>query len=209
MALTLLPTQRRAWYWSALVGPGRPLVTLSDLHVPFGTRTLEIRSEGLWADHICEEPMRRWTIGNEAFAVALDDPESALGDARGTLTPFGVDLEWEATADPELIGSGDGYEIAAVVHGEVLVADERLDITADGRWWHRWGHHSWAPTGDFARRPHGGTTEGCRRAPIRIETDDEVLALEHDLTPDRWRSWLRPLFPPDDGDRTRRPPATS
>jgi hypothetical protein len=184
-------------------------VTLSDLHVPFGARTLEIRSEGLWADHICEEPMRRWTIGNEAFAVALDDPEVALGDARGTLTPFGVDLEWEAIADPDIVGAGDGYEIAAVVHGEVLVASERLDITADGRWWHRWGHHSWAPTDGSSGRPHGHNTEGRRRAPIRVETDDEVLALELSLGPDRWLSSLRPLYPLDDGDRTRRPPATS
>jgi len=204
---TLLPYQRRAWYWSAVVGPRRPLVTLSDLEVPFGSRSLEIRSEGLWADHICEEPLQRWTIGNEAFAVALDDPDIALGDGRGTVTPLGFDLEWEARAQPELLTSGNGYQIDAEVHGEVLVGAERCPIDGSGRWWHSWGLHSWQAC-VAATATADSLSREWLRVPVRIESDDAVVALEHQLGPDGWRSSLRPLFRLDDGDRTRRPPAT-
>ena len=68
---------------------------------------LDLRGSGLWLS-LVDEGDGRWTIGLEAFALAVDDPD----DDRGDLVPLGLDVEWE-----------DG-----VVHGEVLVGDERRQI---------------------------------------------------------------------------------
>ena len=53
--LGLYPGLGAAWYWACVVGPGRPLVTVIDHDVPHPAgRSLEIRTEGLWADHTVE-----------------------------------------------------------------------------------------------------------------------------------------------------------
>ena len=78
---------------------------------------------------MCETPLEHWTVANEAFSVALDDPDEALGAQRGVLVPLGFDLEWEAAADP--VELPDGYSIDATVSGEILIADENLSIDLD------------------------------------------------------------------------------
>ena len=77
---------------------------------------MEIRASGLWADAIEEEPGQRWTIGLEAFALAVDHPD----DVVGRRVPLGFDLEWERTGP-----DADG-RTPAQVHGEVLVEDDEL-----------------------------------------------------------------------------------
>ena len=89
-----------AWYWACLVGEGRPLVTVIDHEVALPKApSLEIRADGLWADHIVETPFDHMTLGCEAFAVAVDDPAEVYGDLRGDRVPFGFDLEWETDRD--------------------------------------------------------------------------------------------------------------
>ena len=97
---------------------------------------------------------------NEAFSVALDDPDEALGAQRGVLVPLGIDLEWESAADP--VEGPDGYSIEATVSGEILIADGSLGIDAIGRWRHEWGRSGVAgaarpcaarPAGPAAHRP--------------------------------------------------------
>jgi hypothetical protein len=102
---------------------------------------LELRSQGLWADHTCETPQEHWTIGLEAFAVALDDPDEALRSERGDLVALGFDLEWEAEQAPE--GGADGYGQACGVYGEVLIGTERLQVEAHGHRRHQWGRSLW------------------------------------------------------------------
>ena len=63
----------------------------------------EIRASGLWADAIEEERGQRWTIGLEAFALAVDDPD----DTVGRRVPIGFDLEWERSG-PDLDGRTPG-----------------------------------------------------------------------------------------------------
>ena len=58
-----------------------------------------VKGEGLWAEHHCVAPMEQWSVGNEAYASALDDPDDALGRAYGDPTPIAFDLEWYATGD--------------------------------------------------------------------------------------------------------------
>ena len=59
-----------------MVGPDRALVTVIDNAVPFPTNyeSLELRTDGLWADHHVETPLEHFSLGLEAFGVALDDP---------------------------------------------------------------------------------------------------------------------------------------
>lgn len=76
----------------------------------------DLRAEGLWLA-LTEESAGHWSIGLEAFGLALDDPD----DAFGIPTPLGLDLEWEDDPSPT----------ACRVTGEVLVADRRIEL--DGR----------------------------------------------------------------------------
>jgi hypothetical protein len=118
----------------SLSRPGHDLVVLTEPDAPLPRAGLEIRASGLWADAIEEEPGDRWTIGLEAFALAVDRPE----DRVGRRVPLGFDLEWER-AGPDAAG-----QTPARVHGEVLVEADTLAVDAPG-WWASWGdgqtHH--------------------------------------------------------------------
>jgi hypothetical protein len=143
--LELRPHQRRCWYWAWVIGAGRQPVLVVDDDVPLPrNRSLEIRTEGLWADHTVEVPFDHVTLGCEAFALRLDHPDDALAaNPVGDRVPFGLDLEWETHG--RLTPRGDaGYVLPCRVHGEVLVADERLDLDATGHRLHAWGLSAWA-----------------------------------------------------------------
>jgi hypothetical protein len=187
---TVLPAQRRCWYWSAVVRSGERLISLVDLDVAMSRSVMEIRSSGLWAMHVCEEPLARWTVGSEAFGVALDDPADALGDAYGEVVPIGFDLEWEAAGvltRHNAVGTV-AYRVDATVHGEVLVGDDRLAISdASGRWMHRWGEHDWTQVADS-----DDTTDAVPRldglhAPIRLDVDGVVVNMHAMLGDGLWR----------------------
>ncbi len=186
-AITLLPASRHAWYWAAVVRESRPLLTLVDTDLRMPSTSLALRGEGLWADHVCETPLEHWTVANEAFSVALDDPDEALGAQRGVLVPLGFDLEWEAAADP--VELSDGYAIDATVSGEILIADENLNVDLTGRWRHQWGPLHWvhAP----AHPPHG------IRAPVRIDQPSgPPVLVERVMNEHGWHEWLSPATAP-------------
>jgi hypothetical protein len=154
---------------AALVGDGRPLVSLVADDLPRPRVGLEVRGPGIWAAAECETPLDHWSLGLEAFAVALDDPWDALGAARGDRTPLGADLEWEAGSPPVgLPGPGGGYEVPSTVHGEVLVGSERLVLDGVGVWAHRWGP---VPTSAWGRHRAAGSVSRparCGDRPVRI-----------------------------------------
>ena len=182
-AITLVPASRHAWYWSAVVREGHPLLTLVDTELRMPSTSLALRGEGLWADHVCETPLEHWTVSNEAFAVALDDPDEALGLQRGDLVPLGFDLEWECADDPWELA--DGYAIDAMVNGEILIADENLTVDVAGIWRHRWGALQWPHPP--AHPPRG------MRAPLRIDAaDSNPLLIERVVNETGWHEWLRP-----------------
>jgi len=172
------PAERVAWYWAAFVstssgraGRGHPhpaLVLVRDHDVPLPRgRTLEVRTSGLWADHTCETPLEHWTVGVEAFGVALDDPREAFRGERGDLCPLGFDLEWEAT-EPARPGDEQGYDQgydqgygqACTVHGEVLVGTERLELDGVGWRCHRWGNRDWWAPGSGSGGDHPPAASG-------------------------------------------------
>jgi hypothetical protein len=116
-----------AWYWTYLVGvPGvAGILAVRDHEVPLPRQRLEIRTEGLWAELVCETPGEHWTFGLEAFGLRLDAPEDALrpGGEIGDRVAVGLDLEWEVGPD----GAPGG-----TVHGDVLVDRAQWTIEAAG-----------------------------------------------------------------------------
>jgi hypothetical protein len=125
--LTRLPNQKVSWFWSAVTAPDHPHVAVVDFELPLPGPTLELRSSGIWLDLICEQPMTHYTVGLEAFGLALDDPKDRLGHR----TPVGYDLEWESSVD--------GYPLPCDVHGEILVGAEVIDFSGRGSRSHWWG----------------------------------------------------------------------
>jgi len=165
--LGLYPNQRVAWYWACVVGEGRPLVSVVDHDVsPPRAPSLEIRADGLWADHNVETPFDHMTLGCEAFALGLGDPAEMYGSPRGDRVPFGLDLEWETDGAAYAYPPGTTrYEVPCRVHGEVLVGDERIAVDAIGERDHSWGERDWWVLGwtwsagwlDDGTRFHGTT----------------------------------------------------
>ena len=141
--LGLYPNLGVAWYHAFLVGAGRPTVAVIDQDVPLPRTTLEIRTHGLWADHICETAVDHWTVANEAHAIAVDDPADLYGKAHGTQTPLAIDLEWETDGEPYPYPGVTRYEIPCTVHGEILVGDETIDFDGHGQRDHSWGVRDW------------------------------------------------------------------
>lgn len=183
------------WYWAGLVGDGRPYVLVRDTEValPRSPASMEIRAEGLWADQTCETPFDHWSYGLEAFGVALDDPDEALGSERGDRTALGLDVEWEASGE---VDGGDGaYAQPGIVHGEVLVGAERLAFDGVGWRRHEWGGISAAGfLGVGVRRSPVEPDEVAtvHRAPLVLPggaLDRRFGRVDGDLG---WAEWLRP-----------------
>lgn len=189
VALTFHPARRRCWYWAALVGEGRPYLLVRDLEVglPRLPASREIRAEALWADMNCETPFEHWSLGLEAFGVAMDDPGEALGAERGERVGLGLDLEWEAVG--ALLGGEGSYDQPGIVHGEVLVGSAGVETIAfQGRGWrrHAWGEDAWSGMGAAPMSWLGGwlddgtphllrgvdedvAVQELRRAPLLVE----------------------------------------
>jgi len=129
---------RRAWYWAALARVGCPLLHVSDFEVPVRADPFILKGEAMWAEHFRDAPMEQWSVGNETYAAALDDPDDALGRAYGIPTPIAFDLEWYATAPPSALDRG--YEQSGVVHGSIEVLGEPTVDLAEvpAHRWHRW-----------------------------------------------------------------------
>lgn len=153
LAILRFPQQAVAWYTTAVFRLDAPVVALADAFSL--KRSLELRGDGLWADHNLEDPFVHWSVGLEAFALALDDP----ADERGERVPLGYDLDWEmdAAAIAPLDDDG-GYEQPARVHGEVLLGTDAYELDALG-----WRSHrslaAWAP----GRHRHGVAAQGNAR----------------------------------------------
>jgi hypothetical protein len=132
------------WFWACVVGEDRPLVTVIDHTVPIPKAGIELRHDGLWADHVIEEPLQRWSLGLEAFGAALDDPAETYRGCRGDRTPLGWDLEWITDVETYQWPEGQSrYEVPCRVVGEVLVGDEKVELDGWGQRDHSWGVRDW------------------------------------------------------------------
>ena len=171
------------WYWAALVAAGEPLLHVAEWHVPPRADPFLVKAPGLWAEHTIDAPMQQWTVANETFATALDDPADALGRAYGVPTAVAFDLEWYATAPASRVP--DGYVQDGVVHG--LIELRRRSAAAG-----RGAGPALAPLGRRARTgavPDAFAHTGLR-APFAFP--DGTVA-DWVLTPDGWRRRPRGL----------------
>lgn len=118
-------------------------LVVADEHVvvPRAAAGLEIRAEGLWASMHCETPFEHWTLGLEAFGLAVDLHARAPSwdDLVGDRLPVGFDLEWELTGRPAPLVDGNGYRQTGTVFGAVLVERDRVDVQATAERDHWWG----------------------------------------------------------------------
>lgn len=153
--LTVRPAERTAWFWCGMVGGGPPLVAVRDHEVdPPVAGGLEVRASGLWTELVCETPLDHWSVGLEAFGVALDDPLEAWGRERGDPWALGLDVEWEGAGGPtEWSGGGAGYWQGCAVHGDVLVGAERFALDGTGTRVHLWGDAGRTVPGGWAAGP--------------------------------------------------------
>ena len=141
----LYPNLGVTWYHAFLVGPGRPIVAVADYEAPLPKAPgLELRSQGLWADHIVETPLEHFTIGNEAHGLGVDDAADLYEiEPRGTQVPIAMDLEWETDGRPFHYVATTRYEIPCRVRGVIDVGRDRIELDGFGQRDHSWGVRDW------------------------------------------------------------------
>lgn len=136
------------------------------------------KAEAFWAEYTCESPFAQWTIGNETYAVELDDPSEARRGARGEVVPIASDLEWYATRPAEPIDAG--YRQVGVILGDVETVNGVVTI-AETR---SLRTHRWCAAGELGPSfpPAGPAHLGPNAA--FVLGDGSVLDLV--LAPDGW-----------------------
>jgi hypothetical protein len=117
-------------FLASILRRGSEPVTVFDYDLPLATGAFEFRSSGVWVEFCCEEPLDHWTIGLEAFGLALPETHVVTPQSYGDRVPIGLDLDLDTTAAPE--GDGRAFSIDVAVHGEVLIADQSYEIDAVG-----------------------------------------------------------------------------
>jgi hypothetical protein len=167
-----------AWYWWAFARDGEPVLHVVETSIPRRSDPLLCKAQAMWAEFTCEQPFEQWTVGNETYAAALDDPADGFGRAYGEAVPIASDIEWYATSEPTPFD--DGYRQSGVAHGTVDLLAGRVEFDDwPAERTHRWGASAaaWRPDAAFA---HLGLWVGFRFP------DDSRLSLA--LTPTGWRS---------------------
>lgn len=183
--LAVRPAERTAWFWVGVVGGGPAFVAVRDHEVPPPAgRGLEVRASGLWTELVCETPLDHWSVGLEAFGVALDDPLEAWRQERGDPWAVGLDVEWEAAGAcaswprPEPSGrsqTGHGYSQPCSVHGDVLVGAERFSLDGTGMRVHLWGDAPRAsPAGWAGGRLDDGTAFAAADPAVECHDDGRL-----------------------------------
>jgi hypothetical protein len=95
------------------------------------------KAESLWAEFVCDAPFEQWSLGNETYAVELDDPNEGLGRAYGRAVPIASDLEWYANGPVDEIEWG--YEQSGLIMGVVETDDGPLEVSEiSAHRTHRW-----------------------------------------------------------------------
>lgn len=117
-------------FLAAVLRPGSEPVVVIDHELPPARTSFEFRSSGVWVELTCEEPLDHWTIGLEAFGLALPEADVATPSSFGDRVPLGLDLDLDTAVAPD--GRPDHFAVGVRVHGEVLVADATYEIEATG-----------------------------------------------------------------------------
>jgi len=121
---------RATRFLASILRPGDDPVTVLDYDLPLAVGAFEFRSSGVWVEFCCEEPLDHWTVGLEAFGLALPPGELVTPDSYGDRVPIGLDLDLETSNAPD--GDSRGFSMEIGVSGEVLIADQSYEIDATG-----------------------------------------------------------------------------
>lgn len=126
----------RTAFLAAVVGPDRDPIVVIDHELPMPEAAVELRASGIWTALICEEPLDHWTVGLEAFGLVVDPDGPVDPDTFGHRVPVGLDLDLDTIGD---VGGAPGeLEAGLRVHGEVLLADEVIELDGLGLRRRRW-----------------------------------------------------------------------
>jgi hypothetical protein len=154
--LLLWPQRQKVAFLVSLVRPDQDLVSLVELDaIAPKPPSLEVRATGLWTDIGIQTPLEHMTVDIEAFAVALDDPNEVFHRAYGIRTALGCELEWETAGSLKAGPSSSSYEVPCIVHGELLVDEQTIEIDGWG-----WRSHRWGPPSQGDRSTTRGRTVG-------------------------------------------------
>jgi hypothetical protein len=113
-----------------ILRPGQDPVTVFDYDLPLATGAFEFRAPGVWVELCCEEPLDHWTVGLEAFGLAIPSAEVVTPASFGDRVPLGLDLDLDTLSAPE--GDASSFSVEVRVHGEVLIAERTYEIEAVG-----------------------------------------------------------------------------
>ncbi|MGA1006113.1 MAG: hypothetical protein ACO3TP_07305 [Ilumatobacteraceae bacterium] len=112
-----LHDKRSAWYCWGLSRAGEPYVQVVECDITRRADPMIGKAEAFWAEYTCESSFEQWTVGNETYAVELDDPVEGLGRGYGNAVPIASDLEWYATE--RAVPITDGYSQHGVLMGDI------------------------------------------------------------------------------------------
>ena len=140
LRVSVRPSAGATWFLAVVHEQGEDPVVVLDYELPLVSHAFEFRAPGIWTDFVCETPIEQWTIGLEAFGIAVD-PDDVIHPATfGDRTPVGFDLDVEAASAPD--EHDDGFEHEVTVRGEVLLGSAAYEVDAVGvrrrRWDGRW-----------------------------------------------------------------------
>ena len=140
LRVAVRPTVGATWFLAAVHARGAPPVVVLDYELPLVSNAWEFRAPGIWTDFVCETPIEQWTVGLEAFGLAIDPLETVTPESFGDRTPLGLDIDVEAASAPD--EDDDGFSHDITFRGEVLVGSSEYDVDGIGvrrrRWDGRW-----------------------------------------------------------------------
>lgn len=117
-------------FLATVLRPGEDPVTVFDYDLPLATGAFEFRAPGVWVELCCEEPLDHWTVGLEAFGLAIPSAEVVTPSSFGDRVPLGLDLDLDTVSAPD--GDASSFSVEVRVHGEVLIADRAYEVDAVG-----------------------------------------------------------------------------
>ena len=177
--LGLYPNRGEAWVTLALVRAGGPTVRLVDFAVPLpDPGSLRVTSDpaGLVADHVCDEPLQRFSVSMAGTAERFDDAAAILEGHGGEPVTIALQLTWDTDGQPYQYRITPRYEIPCRVVGDVSIDGERFSVDGYGQRDHSWGPRDWwamdwvwaAGRLDDGTRVHATHVRVPRRPPIGV-----------------------------------------
>jgi hypothetical protein len=141
LQVELVAPAQGPWRYRAILERGDELVAVVDDEVPPPRSSLEIRTEGLWAEVVIEEAFDHVSLGCEAFGLRVDPPLDLAVPLLGERVAFGLDLGFET--DGALDRVDGGYALPCLVDGLILVGTEEIRVDrAPARRTHTWAGSS-------------------------------------------------------------------